>query len=176
MHDNFDKGYAQIYTGDGKGKTTAAIGVTIRALGAGMKVFFCQFMKNNFSSEQPVFDKYKDQLTLKQFGTGKFVFGKPSNEEVLAAKEGFQLAKDAVNSGNYDLVVLDELNVAVSIGIVAEKDVLELIKNKPQRVEMILTGRGATDALKEAVHLVTEMREIKHYYKIGVPARIGIEK
>jgi cob(I)alamin adenosyltransferase len=175
MHNNFPEGYIQIYTGGGKGKTTAAIGVTMRATASDMSVFFGQFMKNTPSSEHIIFDAYPS-ITYRQFGTGCFVCGRPGREDAKLAEAGWQTCKDAILSGAYDLVVMDELCVTLWFGLLNEAEVIETLKNKPKQTEVILTGRNASEGLIGIAHLVTEMQEIKHYFQIGVPARKGIEE
>lgn len=176
MHDNFDKGYVQVYTGSGKGKTTAAIGVTMRAAASGMKVFFGQFMKNTFSSEHKIFADYSSLIRHEQFGTGCFVMGKPGEEDRKLAERGFELCKSAVLGGEYDLVVMDELNLVTSLGLISIEAVLELLDAKSSQLEIIITGRNADKRIIERADLVTEMQEVKHYYSIGVVARKGIEE
>lgn len=170
------KAYVQVYTGNGKGKTTAAIGVTMRAVAAGMKIYFCQFLKDKDSGEHKIFADYPDSITVERFGAGKFVMGKPSQEEYEAAARGWERCREAVLSGKYDLVVADELNVAASLGLVAPDEILEMMQQKPAYTELIMTGRGAADEVMDRADLVTEMLEIRHYYKQGVQARVGIEK
>lgn len=171
------KGYTQIYTGKGKGKTTAAIGLCVRAAGAGLRVFFGQFIKlGDYSEIKMLKERFSEFVTLEQFGGQGFINGKPNEEHKRAAAQGLSRIKEVMKSGDYDVVILEEINVAVSLGLVKAEDVLELIAHKPKNVELVLTGRGADQKLIEAADLVTEMREIKHYYKKGVKARIGIEK
>ena len=190
------KGYVQVYTGDGKGKTTAALGITMRAAGAGKKIAFIQFMKALGYSEQkilptlpgvtwktlgkPFFIAKKGSISdkdLEQYGGGCVVFeeGDPPADYVKMIHDGFEDAKKLVLSGDYDMVVLDEINCAMFFGLIPVSDVLELIKSKPAHTELILTGRCAPEEIIEAADLVTEMREIKHYYNKGVQARRGIE-
>ncbi len=176
MHDYFQTGRVQVYTGDGKGKTSAAIGVTMRAIGAGMTVLFAQFLKDKPSSEHQVFSHFNDRLTLMLFGTGDFIIGEPSQENRDAALAGWERCKDAIAFGDYDLIILDELNVVMALGLVPVGEVLEVLKKKQEHTEIIITGRGAHDRLIELADLVTEMKEIKHYYNQGVQARTGIDK
>lgn len=191
------KGYVQVYTGNGKGKTTAAIGLALRALGAGKKVLFLQFMKKAIYSEHKILPTISPNLTLKTLGKPFFVVkegsmpeaelakwrqqavifppGQPPQEYVDLMGEGLALAREAVTSGEYQVVILDELVVALHFGLVDWQAVKSLIEAKAPDVEMVLTGRGATEELIELADLVTEMREIKHYYTQGVIARKGIE-
>lgn len=176
MLNKLEKGFVQVYTGNGKGKTTAAFGLALRAIGRGLKVYIIQFIKGGFDyGELYVVDRLPN-LTLKAFGRGKFVVAKPpEGKDVGFAREAFELAKKVVMSGEYDLVVLDEVNVAMSLGLIGVGEVLELVRDKPVHVEVVLTGRGAPDELVEVADLVTEMREVKHPYRKGVAARKGIE-
>lgn len=171
-----NKGYVQIYTGNGKGKTTASLGLAIRSAGAGLKVWLGQFLKNGDFSEVKALQKFKEQITHTQFGMPGFIFGKPSEEDIKQAREGYNSALKALQSGNFDVVILDEINTAYSINLLDINDIKKLCNSKPEHVELVLTGRGADDELFELADLVTEMREIKHYFKDGVKARIGIEK
>jgi cob(I)alamin adenosyltransferase len=171
------KGYVQIYTGNGKGKTTAATGLAVRAAGAGLKVFIGQFLKmGDYSEIKALKERFSDMITLEQFGTGGFIGGKVSPEHIQAAGKGLKRIKELMISGKYDVVICDEINVAVSLGLLTVEDLLELIALKPENIEMVFTGRGADPKMIEAADLVTEMTEIKHYYKKGVNARTGIEK
>lgn len=169
------KGYVQVYTGDGKGKTTAALGLALRAAGAGLKVFVAQFVKNQKCSEHRTLERLGDAITCRQYGCGLIMRG-PSEADIAAAQRGLREAAEALTGGSYDLVILDELNVAVYCGLIGVEDVLGLIVSRPAAVELVLTGRNAHPAVVEAADLVTEMRSIKHYYDKGVKARRGIEK
>lgn len=168
------KGYIQLYTGNGKGKTTAALGLSLRNICAGGKVYFGQFMKGQDCSELKA-PEYLPGLTMEQYGTSKYVKDKPSPEDIRAAEEGFARAEAALLSGQYDLIVLDEINTALFYGLLSLQRVLELLDKKPEPVELVLTGRYAPSELIDRADLVTEMKEIKHYYKTGVLARRGIE-
>jgi cob(I)alamin adenosyltransferase len=171
-----EKGLTQVYTGEGKGKTSAAFGLGLRAIGRGLKVYVVQFIKGGFDyGELHIVDDLPN-LKLKAFGRGKFVTEMPpKDEDVKLAKEAFKLAKKVVNSDEYDLVILDEINVALNLKLVDVKEVIDLIKNKPKHVELILTGRYAPSEVIELADLVTEMKEIKHPYTQGIPPRKGIE-
>jgi cob(I)alamin adenosyltransferase len=169
------RGLVQIFTGDGKGKTSAAIGAVIRALGHGFKVYIGFFMKDRPSGERDVLSRLPN-VTMESFGAGGFVDRaniKPEEKE--RAKRGLAAASQAVLSGNYDLVVLDEINLAVAWNLVERDEVLKLIDSKPEGVELILTGRQADSKLVQSADLVTEMLKIKHPYDEGVKAREGIE-
>ena len=169
------KGYVQVYTGNGKGKTTAALGLALRAAGAGLKVFIAQFIKGQRCSEHLMLERFGDMITYRQYGRG-LIRHTPTEEDIAGAREGMREVGDVVRSGSYDVVILDEVNMAVSVGLISVEEVLGLIRGKPATVELVLTGRNAHDAVMEEADLVTEMREIKHYYKKGVQARRGIEK
>ncbi len=170
------KGLVQLFTGDGKGKTSAAIGSVVRALGHGMKVYIAFFMKGDYPyGERQILSKLPG-VTLEGFGSRDFV--DPNNvrvEDREGAEKALAAAREAMLSGDYDLVVLDEVNVAVAFGLIAVDDVLKLINDKPQKVELILTGRRADTKLVQAADLVTECLKIKHPYDMGVAARGGIE-
>lgn len=170
-----DKGYIQVYTGGGKGKTTAALGLTLRAAGAGLSVLFLQFMKTAGYSEHISLPRLGN-VRMEQYGTGKFIRGNPDADDKEAAQAGWQAARQAVFSGQYDIVVLDEINIAVHWGLVPLSELLELMRTKPAKLELVLTGRHANPQVMELADLVTEMKELKHYYQQGVPAREGIEK
>jgi len=170
------KGYVQVYTGNGKGKTTACLGLSVRAAGAGLKVLIVQFLKMGLYSEVKALQKFSDLITIEQYGLGRFVMGKPSPEDIKASHDGLERIKAAVSSGEYDIVIIEEGNVAVSCGLFPVEELIDLIDTKPEDVEIIITGRDADPKIIEKADLVTEMREIKHYYQNGVMARVGIEK
>lgn len=171
------KGYLQVYTGEGKGKTTAAIGLTVRAAGAGLKVLFVQFIKGDRYSEIKALETLGDRVTVRQYGLGRFVKGKPAPEDMAAAREGLaEVGAMMTNGCGFDVIVLDEANVAITCDLFDTEALLEVIDSRPENVELIITGRGADPRIIEKADLVTEMREVKHYYKQGVMARTGIEK
>ncbi len=170
------KGYVQVYTGDGKGKTTAALGLAIRAAGAGFKVFIAQFLKKGDYSEIKALERFSDLITVEQFGLGRFVRGKPEPEDVEAARKGIEIIKKILSSGKHRIVILDEANVAAVCGLVSIDDLVAFIEQKPAHVELILTGRGAAPQVMERADLVSEIKSIKHYFNNGVKARVGIEK
>ncbi len=170
-----ERGYVHVYTGNGKGKTTCAMGLIVRALGAGLNVLLVQFMKSRECSEHKVLSEFAN-LTLRRYGAGKFVRGKPSERDTKAGGTALAETRTALVSGKYDLVILDEGNVAVKMGVISVEELLSLVNDKPEKVELVITGRGAPSQLVERADLVTEMREIKHYYHQGVKARRGIEE
>lgn len=170
------KGYVQVYTGNGKGKTTAVLGLSIRAAGAGLKVFIGQFMKMGDYSEIKALERFSDLITIEQYGIQGFVKGKPSPGDIEASEKGLAKIKAVVTSGAYDLVILEEGNMAVMSGLFDVQELIDIIDLKPDHVELVITGRGADPRIIEKADLVTEMKEIKHYYKKGVKARVGIEK
>ncbi|MBF0590793.1 MAG: cob(I)yrinic acid a,c-diamide adenosyltransferase [Nitrospirae bacterium] len=167
-------GYVQVYTGNGKGKTTAAVGLAVRAAGCGMRVFFAQFIKSLYSGELHCLQRLDGLIDVQQYGKG-FVRGAPMAEDIEAAQRGLHQAQAAVLSTDYQVVILDEINVALTLGLLELQDVVTLIQNRPQDVELILTGRGAHQRLIELADLVTEFKEIKHYFTKGITARQGIE-
>jgi len=170
------KGYIQVYTGDGKGKTTAALGLAIRAAGAGLKVFIAQFIKMGEYSEIKALKRFEGLITVEQFGRGRFILGKPSLEDIKAAKKGLEKIITILSSGKHNVVIMKEANVAVKIGLMSVQDILKIMTAKPQDVELVITGRSADSKIIEKADLVTEMKEIKHYFQKGVAARVGIEK
>lgn len=170
------RGYVQVYTGDGKGKTTAAIGLAVRAVGAGLKVFLGQFVKGMDYSELKSLERFSPQMKVKQYGRAEFVHNKPKEADFAAARSGYEEIKGIIKSGQYDLVILDEANIAVYFKLLSVEDLLALIDEKPESVELVFTGRKADPKLIERADLVTEMKEIKHYYSEGLLARKGIEK
>ena len=170
------RGYVQVYTGDGKGKTTAAIGLSIRAAGACLKVYIAQFIKMGDYSEIKALKRFSDLITVEQFGLGRFIKGKPSQEDIEAAKAGVEKVKSLMRSSDIDIIILEEANVAVKCGLISVNEILDLISLKPENMELIITGRGAAPEVVEKADLVTEMKEIKHYFQKGVQARVGIEK
>ena len=170
------RGYVQVYTGDGKGKTTAAFGLALRAAGAGLKVYIGQFLKNGGYSELNSINKFKDLIKIEQFGGKRHIGQQIGEEDKELAKKGFEKIRGIIFSGEYDVVVLDEINVALYLKLLPKNDLINVIKNKPPHVELVLTGRYASPQIVEIADLVTEMRKIKHYFSKGVTARKGIEK
>jgi cob(I)alamin adenosyltransferase len=175
MH-SIDKGYIHIYTGDGKGKTTAALGLALRAAGAGLRVYIAQFLKKGDYSEIKALARFSDLITLEQFGRGRFIKGKPQAEDIAAAARGLQHIKAVMAAGKHQLIVLDEANVAVSCGLLTASELLGIMDLKPQGTELVITGRGARPEILARADLVSEIKSLKHYFQNGVQARIGIEK
>jgi cob(I)alamin adenosyltransferase len=170
-----ERGYVQLYTGDGKGKTTASLGLVLRALGQGLRPAVLQFMKADPNWGE-ILSLKKLGVPVQQCGLDHWVVvGKVSDEDRAAAAEGFARARALVDGGEYDLVVLDELVTAVFFELVPLQSVLDLIRDKPEQVELVITGRRAPEELVAAADLATEMRPLKHYYDAGVQARPGIE-
>jgi len=169
-------GLVQIYTGDGKGKTTAALGLALRAAGWGLKTFIGQFMKGRDYGELEAVRALAPLITIEQFGRNAFVHVKEGTpEDRKAAQEGLQATRTAMETGEYDIVVLDEINVALFFRLLTVEEVLDVIDARPSHVELILTGRRVPQKLIEQADLVTEMREVKHPYQKGISARRGIE-
>ena len=169
------KGYVQVYTGEGKGKTTAALGLALRAAGAGMKVFIGQFIKNRKCGEHKALERFKDLITVKQYGTGFLKGPKPSKIAIGSANKGIKEVRKIILSGKYDLVILDEINIAIHYKLLSICEVIDLIHAKPPGVELVLTGRYADKDIIGKADLVTEMKEVSHYMRKGVKARKGIE-
>lgn len=164
----------QVYTGNGKGKTTAALGLALRAAGAGLKIYIGQFVKSGCYSEINVLKKIRN-IKLEQFGHGCFIRKQPSAKDVQLAKDGLAKIKRIISKKIYDMIILDEINIALSFGLLELVDVIELIKSIPKKTELILTGRSADPAIIKLADLVSEIKDKKHYYKKGVKARKGIE-
>lgn len=169
-----EKGCFHIYTGDGKGKTTAALGLALRAAGAGMQVYIGQFMKKGDSSEYQSIAQVKG-ITIEGFGSGCFIRGEPSAEDRALAARGWERVCSVIRSGEHGFVVLDEVFPAIVKGLLDEKTVLAMILDRPEAMELAATGRGASAAAMDAADLVTVMTCIKHYYAAGRAARKGIE-
>ncbi|MCX5685910.1 MAG: cob(I)yrinic acid a,c-diamide adenosyltransferase [Candidatus Omnitrophica bacterium] len=170
----FKTGLIHVYTGSGKGKTTAALGLAVRAAGAGLKVSIHQFMKNGQYSELKALKKINN-IIVRQCGQRPFIKGKPEYGDIKCAEDGFRAAERDINSLKYDLVILDEINIALKLGLIKTKDVISLINRKPKGVELVLTGRGSPAAILKKADLITEMKEIRHPFKLGMTARMGIE-
>ncbi|ACH39832.1 MULTISPECIES: cob(I)yrinic acid a,c-diamide adenosyltransferase [Citrifermentans] len=172
------EGKVQVYTGNGKGKTTAALGLALRAVGRGLKVCMVQFIKGGGEyGEHIAAERLAPLLTIHQTGRDCWIYkDRLDPQDVAIARGTLNLARETLTGGEYDLVILDEINGAAWFGLITVEDILDLIKLRPEQVELVLTGRSADPRVIEAADLVTEMVEVKHYYQAGVPARTGIEK
>ncbi|MGB3095873.1 MAG: cob(I)yrinic acid a,c-diamide adenosyltransferase [Candidatus Deferrimicrobiaceae bacterium] len=172
------KGTIQVYTGNGKGKTTASLGLTVRAAGHGLRSVIIQFMKGWIDyGELRGVEMLSPFVELHQAGRDTFVNREnPDPEDIRLAREGWELAKKTILERKADIVVLDEINCAVDFGLLPVSEVLDLLRRKPDGMEIVLTGRGAPEEIIAVADLVTEMKEIKHYYDKGLDARIGIER
>lgn len=169
-------GKIHIYTGKGEGKTRAALGLAMRALGYNYKVLIVQFMKGRESGERKVAERLRPDLSVYNFGSDGFIIkGKVSQEDKEEAEKGLHKANELIKKNKPDILILDEILVALDFGLLDGKKVIEFINSKPEGLEIVLTGRGATSELIKRADLVTEMKEVKHYYKNGVQARKGVE-
>ena len=169
-----EKGYIQVYTGNGKGKTTAALGLALRATCAGKKVYMGQFVKGMKYSELNAMN-YLPDFVMERFGKNCFIYNDPTQDDIDRAVRGLKICEEVINSGKYDIVILDEINIALFYKLFSPEDVIKILDNKPEKTEIILTGRYAPQEIIDRADLVTEMAEIKHYYYKGVKCRKGIE-
>lgn len=169
-----EKGYVHVYTGNGKGKTTAALGLSVRAVCAGKKVFFGQFVKGLEYSELKCTEFIRN-LEIEQFGRRCFIYEEPSEEDITAARRGLERMRDILKAGKYDVVVMDELNIALYFKLFTIEEAVGAIKSRASNVEVVITGRYAPGEIIDIADLVTEMKEVKHYYNSGIEARQGIE-
>jgi len=165
----------QVYTGNGKGKTTASLGLALRAAGAGLKVYIGQFLKSGCYSEVKAIKAIKN-ITLEQFGRDSFLVKGPTKLDIELALSGWSKVKEIILEEKFDVVILDEINVALDLKLLSLTEVLDLIKNIPKKTELILTGRNASPQLIRAADLVSEIKNRKHYYSKGLKARKGIEE
>lgn len=174
-------GYIQVYTGDGKGKTTASLGLAMRALGRCWKVLIIMFTKggddygelNSFMNLSPAI---KDNLKIIQAGLDRIVYkNNETEDDVKEIQKGWELAKKAIKNDEYQLIILDEANIAIDMGILDVNEVVDVLKNKPEEMEIVLTGRNANPKIIEIAHLVSEIKPVKHYWDTGIAARKGIE-
>jgi cob(I)alamin adenosyltransferase len=172
------KGYIQVYTGNGKGKTTAALGVALRAAGHGLKTYIGQFLKGQDYGELVAIGKLTPWIEIEQFGRKGFIHVTKDPDEVdfKKARSGLKKCLAAMVSGKYSIIILDEVNVALYFKLITEKDLHDFLDKRPENVEVILTGRYAPASVVKRADLVTEMKEIKHYYQKGIQSRKGIEK
>lgn len=174
-------GYIQVYTGNGKGKTTASLGLAMRALGRCWKVLIIMFTKggndygelNSFRNLSPEISK---NLTIVQAGLDRIVYENNKNEgDETEIKKGWELAKKAIQNDEYNLIILDEANIAIDLGLIDIDEVVDVLKNKPEDMEIVLTGRNANQKITDIAHLVSEIKPVKHYWDTGISARKGIE-
>lgn len=174
---NLEKGYIQVYTGNGKGKTTAALGQAVRAAGFGLKSYIIQFMKEYPYNEINSLKNLNTWITIEQSGQDDFVYKKqlPTEEEKNKVREALETAESKMLSGNYNIIILDEVLVSIYFKLFKEEEIISFIEKKPENVELILTGRYCPDSIINKADLVTEMKEVKHYYSNGVLSRKGIE-
>lgn len=170
------KGYLQVYTGDGKGKTTAALGLAVRAAGSGLKVFIGQFIKGKHYSEIDALKKFDAMIDVEQWGRGCFIRREPCQEDFERAEKGVKKAVEVLQSEEYDVVILDEAVTAVNLKLISEDDLIAALLSRRPDVEAVITGRGASARVIENADLVTECRAIKHYFSQCITARRGIEK
>ncbi|RJR38317.1 MAG: cob(I)yrinic acid a,c-diamide adenosyltransferase [Deltaproteobacteria bacterium] len=174
--ERLSKGMIQVYTGDGKGKTTCALGLSLRAAGQGFRVFMIQFLKGRETGEAQAAARLAPEMTLRYFGRPGLVnLRSPAPEDLALVKEAWALARQVITAGEHDLVVLDEINLVLTYNLVPLDEVLQALRTRPSWVEVVLTGRQAPPELVELADLVTEMRPVKHYYQAGVKSRRGIE-
>lgn len=176
MAEKLEQGLVQVYTGEGKGKTTAALGLALRALGRGLKVFMLQFLKGDDTGELHAGRLFADNFVIEQTGLKGFIRrDRIAEADIHRAQAALRRAKEILVTGEYDLVILDEINVAMYFELIPVREVLHLLQDRAPQVEVVLTGRYAPQEIIDAADLVTEMKNIKHYYEAGVPARKGIE-
>lgn len=169
------QGYTHVYTGDGKGKTCAAVGLAVRAAGAGYRVYIGQFLKQEPSAEIRVLRDHIPEIDCHTYGCGGLITPPPSPEERAAAQEGCRQFRDVLVSATYAVCIADEILSALALDVLALDDVLDIIEARPRGIELVLTGRRAPHAVIDRADLVTDLRKVKHYYDVGVPARPGIE-
>lgn len=167
-------GYIHLYTGNGKGKTTAALGLALRAAGAGKKVFIAQFVKGMHYSELDALKRFPE-IEIRQYGLDCFIVNQPTEDDIKAAVRGLEEVTEIITGNRADIVILDEVCIALYYNLFPSEKIISLIKEKPEGMEIVLTGRYAPDELIELADLVTEMKEVKHYYTRGIEARKGIE-
>ena len=169
-----EKGFVQLYTGNGKGKTSAAFGMALRAAMADKKVYIAQFVKSMKYSETRV-EEFLDNITIHQFGHGCYLLRNVEEEDRQAAREGLQACRQALCSGAWDLVILDEVTIALRFNLFTTGELLHILEEKAEHTEVILTGRSAPQELIDRADLVTDMVEVKHYYMQGVLSRPGFD-
>lgn len=174
-------GYIQVYTGNGKGKTTASLGLAMRALGRNWKVLLVMFLKGGddygeLTSFQNLSPEIKNNLTIMQAGLDRIAYSNNLNDsDKKVVKSGWDVVKKAIINNEYNLIILDEANVAIALDLIDVNEVTEILKNKPEEMEIVLTGRNANPKIIELAHLVSEITPVKHYLDTGIVARKGIE-
>lgn len=168
------KGYIHLYTGNGKGKTTAAIGLAVRAAGAGKKTYIAQFVKGMHYSELESLKRFPE-IEIHQFGLDCFIVNEPTQKDIDAARHGLNTVSAIISNKQYDVIILDEVCIALYYKLFSMEEFLDVLKLKPDETEIVMTGRYATQQLMDVADLVTEMKEVKHYYSCGVEARKGID-
>jgi cob(I)alamin adenosyltransferase len=169
-----DSALIQVYTGRGKGKTTAALGLALRAAGAGLRVYIGQFVKGASYGELNALKQIKN-IKIEQLGRKCFIKKRPGQKDIELARVGFKKVKSIISKRIYDMVILDEINIALNLKLLETKDVIAMLQDAPKNVELILTGRNAHPKVLQLADLVSEIKEVKHYYKKGIKARRGIE-
>jgi cob(I)alamin adenosyltransferase len=170
------QGLIQVYTGDGKGKTTCALGLAFRAVGQGFTVFMVQFLKGRETGESRTAARLAPEMTLRYFGRPGLVnLQSPAQEDLVRVREAWEVARQIISAGEHDLVILDEVNLALAHGLIPLEEALSVLRQRPAWVEVVLTGRRAPQDLQDLADLVTEMRPVKHYFQAGVRSRRGIE-
>ncbi len=182
INPNWEKhGYIQVYTGDGKGKTTASLGLAMRALGRSWKVLIIMFTKGGsdygeLNSFRNLSEEISENLTIVQAGMDRIVYeNNKTDADATEISKGWELAKKAIKNDEYNLIILDEANIAIDLGFIDLNEVIEVLKNKPQEMEIVLTGRNAKQEIIDIAHLVSKIEPVKHYWDTGVVARKGIE-
>jgi len=171
-----DLGLIQVYTGTGKGKTTASLGLAMRACGHGLKVYMIQYMKGRIDYGELKAAEEIGGLTIEQFGRPDFVDkDNPAKEDIKLARDALARSKEVILSGKYDIVILDEVNVAIEWNLIEVGEVIDLLKKKPKEVEVVLTGRYARQEIIDLADLVSEVREVKHPFKRGMHSRVGVD-
>lgn len=174
-------GYIQVYTGNGKGKTTASLGLALRALGRNWKVLLMMFLKGGndygeLTSFQNLSPQIKDNLTIIQAGLDRIAYSNNiNNSDKKVVQAGWDLVKKSIRNNEYNLIIMDEANIAISLDLIKIEEVVEVLKNKPEEMEIVLTGRNANPKIIEIAHLVSEIKPVKHYWDTGISARKGIE-
>ncbi len=170
------RGQVHVYTGNGKGKTTAALGVALRAAGAGLRVFIAQFVKDmEYGEVFAIRRSLSGSVEIKLYGSGCFIDRKPAEKDIDYARRGLAEASLAMASGKYDVVILDEANIATYFGLISPGELVDAVARRCDTVEVIVTGRYASQAILDVADLITEMKEVRHYYEKGVPSRSGID-